>query len=124
MPTVMPKKCPACGTDMRVTLLSCPACRTEVQGSFLPDRFSQLSGEQLHFLETFIRYRGSLKDLGLEIGISYPTARNRLDSLIRALGLDETAQSKSGERLEILGRLRDGAISAEEALRLLQEKAE
>lgn len=115
----MPKKCPACSQDMRVSLLRCPVCRTEVQGDFPLDRFSQLSGEQLTFLETFIRLRGNLKDVGAAIGISYPTARNRLDNLIQALGFDER-QDDSARRLEILRQLRDGLITAEQALNILQ----
>lgn len=119
MPGAIPKKCPACGQEMRVRLLRCPDCQTEVQGDFALDRFSQLSPDQLAFLETFIRCRGSLKDVGTEIGISYPTARNRLDSLIEALGY-ETPHDESGKRLEILTQLKAGEITTEEALSLLQ----
>lgn len=115
----IPKKCPACGQDMRVCLLRCPSCATEVQGDYVPDRFSQLDGEQLQFLETFIRCRGSLKDLGAALGISYPTARNRLDSLIETLDFDNV-RAGTAYRLEVLGRLKNGAITAEEALQLLQ----
>ncbi len=119
MPGAIPKRCPACGQEMQVRLLRCPSCRTEVQGDFTLDRFSLLTPEQLMFLETFIRCRGNLKDVGLEIGISYPTARNRLDNLIEALGY-ETPNSVSEKRLEILTRLKAGEITTEEALNLLQ----
>ena len=105
---------------MRVCLLRCPACSTEVAGDFPLGRFARLTEEQLRFLETFIRCRGSLKDVGTAVGVSYPTARNRLDELIRALGLSEEADTESARRLEILGRLREGGITAEEALNLLQ----
>ncbi len=119
MTGVMPKKCPACGQDMRVCVLRCPSCRTEVQGEFVLDRLLQLSPEQFSFLETFIRCRGSLKDVGAEIGISYPTARNRLDSLIESMGYEAPGES-AARRLDILKRLKDGELSAEEALSLLQ----
>lgn len=119
MTGVMPKKCPACRQDMRVCLLRCPDCGTEVQGDFILGRFAQLSGEQLAFLETFIRCRGNLKDVGAAIGISYPTARNRLDNMIEALGFGDKS-AKTARRLEILGQLKDGTITTEEALNLLQ----
>lgn len=119
MSTAIPQKCPACGQDMRVCLLRCPACSTEVQGDFRLGRFARLGPEQLHFLETFIRCRGSLKDVGAALGISYPTARNRLDSLIEALGFEDKSAEQE-RRLNILGRLKEGALSTEEALHLLQ----
>lgn len=115
----IPKQCPACGQDMRVCLLRCPACRTEVQGEFPLSRFDQLSSEHLSFLETFIRCRGNLKDVGAAVGISYPTARNRLDSLIEAVGYEDQPTA-TARRLEILGRLKDGEITTEEALNFLQ----
>ena len=39
----------------------------------------------MQFCETFLRCRGNLKDVGALLGISYPTARNRLDELLDAL---------------------------------------
>lgn len=119
MANAIPGKCPACGQELRVRLLRCPACATEVQGDFVLGRFAQLAPEQLAFLETFIRCRGNLKDVGAELGISYPTARNRLDGLIAALGYGEPCPQES-DRLEILTRLKNGQITAEEALELLQ----
>lgn len=119
MQNVIPQKCPSCGQDMHVCRLRCPVCSTEVQGDFLMSRIARLSGEQLAFLETFVRCRGSLKDLGSEIGISYPTARNRLDSLIETLGLSPDGENPRAQRLEILERLKNREIDTEQALKLL-----
>lgn len=119
MQGAIPTKCPACGQELRVCLLRCPSCSTEVQGDFAAGRFARLSGEQLAFLEAFIRLRGSLKDVGAQIGVSYPTARNRLDSLIETLGF-EPPENSAENRLSVLEQLRDGAITTEEALKLLQ----
>ncbi|MDR0904956.1 MAG: DUF2089 domain-containing protein [Oscillospiraceae bacterium] len=116
---VMPTKCPACGGETRVRSLQCPECGTEVQGYFPLSRFAQLGGEQLNFLETFLRCRGSLKEVGAQLGISYPTARNRLDAMLAALGYAEARDARA-DRLEILTRLKSGEITANEALNLLQ----
>ena len=78
-----------------------------------------LSGDQIAFLETFIRCRGSLKDVGVVVGISYPTARNRLDSLIRAFGFDDKNALSEG-RLGILTQLKEGTLTVEQALNILQ----
>ena len=119
MDHTIPSKCPSCGEDMRVCLLRCSSCATEVQGDFSLGRFARLSDGQLHFLETFIMCRGSLKDVGAALGISYPTARNRLDGLVEGMGLNAAA-SKREARLAVLTQLSQGDITAEEALNLLQ----
>jgi hypothetical protein len=100
-------------------MLKCPSCDTEIQGEFGLNRFSRLSDDQLLFLEVFIKLRGNLKDVGAEFGISYPTARGKLDSLIGALGFEETGNLTS-RRLEILNQLKEGLLTTEEALERLQ----
>ncbi len=115
----IPNKCPSCGSGMRVTLLKCPSCETEVQGDFEPGRFSSLTDEQLDFLEIFIKSRGSLKDAGKLLNISYPTARNRLDNLVNAFeSIDKKAAST--KRLEVLEMVKAGDLSVEDALEKLR----
>ena len=119
MTNPIPQKCPACGKDMRIRMLKCPSCTTEIQGEFVLNRFARVSDDQLVFLETFIRFRGNLKDVGAFFEISYPTARSRLDNLIEALGFEETGNLTS-RRLEILNQLKEGILTTEEALERLQ----
>lgn len=119
MDVAMPRQCPACAHDMQVCMLRCTHCGTEVQGSFPTDPFTLLPETQRAFLETFIRCRGSLKDAGSALGISYPTARNRLDALIEALGYGDT-DTASARRMDVLRRLKEGALTAEEALKQLE----
>lgn len=115
----IPSKCPSCGSAMRVTVLKCPACETEVQGDFEPGRFSSLTEEQLDFLEIFIKSRGSLKDVGQLLNISYPTARNRLDDLVNAFdSIDRKAAST--KRLEVLEMVKSGELAVEDALEKLK----
>jgi hypothetical protein len=104
---------------MRVTLLECPSCGTEVQGDFEPGRFASLTEAQMDFLELFIKSRGSLKDVGKLLNISYPTARNRLDDLVNAFeSMDKEAAST--KRIEILEMVKRGELSVEEATQLLK----
>lgn len=115
----MPSRCPACGQALVVETLRCPACRTVVEGHYGLSRFMLLTPELLHFCELFLQSRGSLKELGNKLGISYPTARNRLDELLVALGFEnDRAKDK---RLEILERLTRGELTHEQALRLIKE---
>jgi hypothetical protein len=83
--------CPVCDHELEVTCLHCAECDTTLEGRFSVGRFGRLNREQLALLESFLRARGNLRDLERELGISYPTVRNRLEALIRALGLTATA---------------------------------
>ena len=61
-----------------------------------------------------------------ELGISYPTVRNRLDGVIQALGYRVQKQEEGEEKIlpqEILSVLEKGGISAQEAARLLRKAA-
>lgn len=116
-------QCPVCQSRMEITQLSCTNCETVVVGRFEPNRFSKLPQESLVFLEAFVRNRGNVKDMERETGISYWTIRRKIDELIAELGLEakpdpETAKTS---RREILERLKNGEITAEEAGKLLEK---
>jgi hypothetical protein len=59
-----------------------------------------------------------------ELGLSYPTIRNRLHDVIRALGFepgkDEVIEISAERRTSVLEDLETGRISADEAMRLLR----
>ena len=71
------------------------------------------------FLKVFIKNRGNLSDVQKELGISYPTARNRLDDIVATLGYEVRSREKD-ETMEVLDKLERGELSAEEALELLK----
>ncbi len=54
------------------------------------------------------------------MGISYPTVRNKLEDIIKALGYSPKYNEPAINQKEILKKLSDGEISAEEALKLLK----
>jgi hypothetical protein len=118
--------CPVCESELVVTRLHCPACDTVIEGRFTGGSFSQLTTEQLNFIETFIRCEGKINRMETEIGLSYPTIRNRLHEVIRALGYepgkDEPIDLEAIEekRRQVLEDLDAGRITAEQAMRVLQ----
>lgn len=154
------KQCPVCGGDLVVTRLHCPACETTIegmfdpgaaggrlQGAFSPEQlkpllpFSRLSAEQLQFVLTFVRCEGRFNRMEEEMGLSYPTLRNRLNDIIRSMGYEpareeaarEEAAREEGmragagiqspgpnERQTILDLLSRGEIDLEEAKRRLR----
>jgi hypothetical protein len=121
----LPTRCPLCGGEVTVTRLYCRDCDTTIEGRFSGGPFSQLTPEQLSFVETFIRCEGKITRMEIELGLSYPTIRNRLLEVIRTLGFEpggeEPTRLSDAERQKILEDLDQGRISAEEAMRLLQE---
>ena len=116
-------QCPICQDDLIVTRLHCRTCDTTLEGHFELGRLSQLTPEQLDFIETFIRCEGKITRVEQELGISYPTVRSRLHDVIRALGYevgDEEAPVDDEKRQAILDDLSEGRVTSEEAIRLLR----
>jgi hypothetical protein len=116
-------KCPVCDGELTVTRLRCDTCDTVIEGRFANTSFAGLTPEQLDFIETFVRCEGKLTRVQDEMALSYPTIRNRLQEVIRALGYepgrDETAEVNDEKRSSILEELDSGRISADEAMRML-----
>ncbi|RME88275.1 MAG: DUF2089 domain-containing protein [Anaerolineae bacterium] len=124
-----PNRCPICQSELVITRLTCPSCDTALEGRFrLQGPFANLSAEQLEFIEVFVRCEGKFTRMESELGLSYPTIRNRLYEIIRAMGYEpgkETSPPLSEEeRRRILEDLDAGKITAEEALKALRGEGE
>jgi len=121
MPEIL-GKCPVCGEEMEITRLACNRCDTKIEGRFTPCKFCRLSAEQREFIEVFIKCRGNIKEVEKELGISYPTVKNKLEDAAAALGYPEQAeQLEALKKKEVLERLSRGEITTEEAVKLLRE---
>ena len=118
----VPTECPVCHDDLLVTHLTCRNCGTSLEGRFAMGRLFQLSAEQLHFVEVFVRCEGKINRVQEDLGISYPTVRSRLDEVIHALGYEvrEKQAVEDEQRQEVLEQLARKEISSEEAFRILQ----
>lgn len=116
--------CPICNSQFKVSKLSCNNCHTSLEGSFELSKFDYLTVDQKYFAEIFIKNRGNIKEIEKELGISYPTVRKNLDSIILALGYNLTneEEEESNSKKEILDKLNKGEISADEAVELLNKK--
>jgi hypothetical protein len=117
--------CPVCGSELRVRVLACPVCSTRIEGDFSPpdSRLFSLSREDLGFVETFIKARGSIKEVEKILGVSYPTVRGMLDGVIRKLGFQPTVRSADPQKKrEILDRLEAGEITAAEAAAMMRQE--
>jgi hypothetical protein len=119
-------KCPVCDGELSVTRLHCETCDTTIEGRFANGAFAGLLPEQLDFIETFVRCEGKITRMEEEMVLSYPTIRNRLQEVIRALGYEpgkeEISDISDEKRRSILEQLDSGSISAEEAMGLLNRE--
>lgn len=122
----LPSKCPICGGEIIVTQIHCQVCDSVIESRFTTGTFENLTAEQLSFIETFVRCEGKITRMEEEIGLSYPTIRNRLHEVIRAMGyepgVDEPVRMSDEERRKILESLDKGEITYQEAMRMLQEE--
>jgi hypothetical protein len=117
-----PSACPVCGGQYEITRLTCQKCQSELGGHFTGCEFCELSNDDTLFILTFLKCRGSIKDVEKELGISYPTVRGRLDAVLERLGLKSSVSQgeiKEGRR-QILSRLENGEITADQAADLLK----
>ena len=116
-------QCPVCKDELVITHLRCQTCNTGIEGHFFGGPFANLSREQMQFIEVFIRLEGKLSRMEGELGLSYPTIRNRLHEVIRAMGYepgkDDSPDLNEEKRRTILTDLDAGRISAEDAMRAL-----
>jgi len=121
-------RCPVCGAEMEVTRLYCRTCASALEGHFKLGKFYHLDRDQLQFVDTFIKCRGSIKDTGMELGISYPTVVNRLNEVLIRLGYRDRVKAPEppilspDRRRQILDDLAHGVINANEASRLLRSR--
>ena len=117
-----PTRCPVCGGTYEITALTCKKCESALGGHFTGCDFCSLGNEDAAFVLTFLKCRGSIKDVEKELGISYPTVRGRLDAVLDRLGLKSTTSMLDikAERRNILARLENGEITAEQAAEQLK----
>lgn len=81
----LPIHCPSCSDSLVVSQLSCASCQTLVSGNYTLPVLLQLTAEEQLFVFEFVLTSGSLKEMALKLGNSYPTVRNKLDDLIEKI---------------------------------------
>lgn len=119
-------KCPICSDKLKVTRLECSKCGITIEGKFSLCKFSMLSNEQKEFLECFIKCRGNIKEIEKELGVSYPTVKNKLEDLASALGFskhEEIPESENSQSsIDILKKIDSGELTVEEAIKLIKKE--
>jgi len=85
-----PSHCPSCDAELAVTGLTCLRCQTQVTGHYRLPPVLRLRPEDQEFIERFVLSSGSLKAMASELGVSYPTVRNRLNDIIEQIQAHQT----------------------------------
>lgn len=90
-----------------------------IEGSFELPQLARLTMDDQVFVTAFVRSHGSIKEMERVFGVSYPTIKSRLTRIANSLEFVETNPAPS--KAEILDRLQRGEISAEDAIRKMEE---
>src|SRR3954451_22976645 len=107
------------GGPLVVERVRLPEKHISVEGAFLLPELARLGMEDQVFVTAFLRSHGSIKEMEQVFGVSYPTIKARLNRIAGQLEFVDTNPSPS--RAEVLGQLNRGEISADEAVRALEE---
>lgn len=107
---------PVTGEELTVTRLENRARGLVMEGEFSLGWIGALSHEQLEYAGLLLRCRGNVQKVADTLGVSYNTARSRLDAIVDALGGGEA--TSSGD--DVLTRLERREIDFEAAMKLLK----
>src|SRR5579871_5780200 len=89
-----------------------------IEGQFELPQLARLSMDDQIFITAFVRSHGSIKEMERVFGVSYPTIKSRLTRIADSLEFIQTNPTPS--KAEILARLQQGEISAEDAIREME----
>ena len=92
-----------------------------IEGQFAAPQLAQLPVEDQVFVAAFVRAHGSIKEMEQVFGVSYPTIKGRLNRISQALEFVDTNPAPA--RSDVLDRLAQGEITAEDAIRELEERS-
>jgi hypothetical protein len=89
-----------------------------IEGAFELPQLARLDAADQVFVAAFVKSHGSIKEMERVFGVSYPTIKARLNRIAGQLEFVDTNPGPS--RGDVLDRLEQGEISAEDAIRELE----
>lgn len=90
-----------------------------LEGDFEAPSYLQLNEEQQLLVESLIIHGGNLKKVGEDVGLSYPTLKQRLAEISKYY--KRTSERLNKRRQELMDAVARGELSAEDALAKIGE---
>ena len=106
------------GSPLVIERVRIPDKELAVEGAFTLPELARLSMEDQIFVTAFLRSHGSIKEMEQVFGVSYPTIKARLNRIAGQLQFVETNPAPG--RAEVLERLKNGELSAEQAIQEME----
>lgn len=106
------------GSALVIERVRIPDKGIAIEGAYTLPELARLSLEDQVFITAFLRSHGSIKEMEQIFGVSYPTIKARLNRIAGLLEFVDNNPSPS--RAEVLERLKNGEISATEAIKELE----
>jgi len=106
------------GSPMVIERVRIPEKQIAIEGAFTLPELARISLEDQVFITAFLRSHGSIKEMEQIFGVSYPTIKARLNRIAGLLEFVDTNPSPS--RSDVLERLKNGEITAAEAISELE----
>ena len=88
-----------------------------LEGDFDAPPYLQLNEEQHLLVESLIIHGGNLKKVGEDVGMSYPTLKNRLDEV--SLFYKQTSERVAQKKNALMEAVARGELSAEDAIKMI-----
>jgi len=88
-------RCPSCGGQLKISQYHCSECEIDINGEFEGCIFCNLNDEDRYFALVFLQTGGNIKDVERVMGISYPTVKAKLATLLRNLGVGNGGEAGS-----------------------------
>src|ERR1700760_3180741 len=106
------------GAQLLIERIRIPEKGIAIEGAFTLPELARLNLEDQVFVTAFLRSHGSIKEMEQIFGVSYPTIKARLNRISGLLQFIDTNPAPS--RSDVLERLKNGEITAAEAISELE----
>lgn len=103
---------------MQITRYRCESCQLNVDGLLELPPLAKLDLDEQVFVTAFVRSHGNIKRMEALFDISYPTVKNKLNTIARKL---DAAVQAPDSKSRVLDRLSKGEISVAQALEELDK---